>query len=455
MRTFCSKFFAIFLLLTILTGVVAFADTEVIFEEETIHLEEAMPQEHCGLLSSGVEVSLPENLAEPISAYDTEQNLRLDAENLPSLEETLEKGCLNRDEFIDIRQFGVKLNDLKDIFYCFSMKHPELMIATSYQYVRGQTLLTSDYAWFIGPYYLCSKEELAQKQQEMDAFVDSYVAEAEQYTDSLEQVLAVHDKLVLGCAYCTEAAEKSGNGTLTKEDYIYFHAYGLFDKGTVVCQGYAQAFYAIMKKLGFEVNYCFNSGHIWNYIKLNGKWYHLDATWDDPTPDRAGVVSHGYFLKSDGAMTSHAPAEWKTDLNALPECNSTKYERGYLFNFRNQIKISKKDGKYQFDVATGPNSTITFTSDKLWTGDILATEPADGKIKFMFMKKPEKPSIFYAAQKDKNGVLRGFGSITLEKQETNTIYSCPLPPASDKVKSTEIYFRDGETQKPTGPVIVY
>ncbi|WP_157685416.1 hypothetical protein [Paenibacillus donghaensis] len=26
-------------------------------------------------------------------------------------------------------------------------------------------------------------------------------------------------------------------------------------------------------------------GHAWNIIVLNGVYYHLDATWDDPAPD--------------------------------------------------------------------------------------------------------------------------------------------------------------------------
>ena len=41
--------------------------------------------------------------------------------------------------------------------------------------------------------------------------------------------------------------------------------------------------------------------HAWNYVKMdNGKWYAVDATWDDPIiigGSSAGVNRYQYFLK--------------------------------------------------------------------------------------------------------------------------------------------------------------
>ena len=36
--------------------------------------------------------------------------------------------------------------------------------------------------------------------------------------------------------------------------------------------------------------------------KLGGKWYHIDVTWDDPTPDQKGYIGYKYFLLSDQEM---------------------------------------------------------------------------------------------------------------------------------------------------------
>ena len=34
--------------------------------------------------------------------------------------------------------------------------------------------------------------------------------------------------------------------------------------------------------------------HAWNLVELDGKWYHLDATWDDPMPDQGEDALHQY-----------------------------------------------------------------------------------------------------------------------------------------------------------------
>ncbi|MEI0738920.1 hypothetical protein VQ056_23700 [Paenibacillus sp. JTLBN-2024] len=42
--------------------------------------------------------------------------------------------------------------------------------------------------------------------------------------------------------------------------------------------------------------------HAWNLVLLDGKWYHLDTTWDDPAPDRKGEIGFGYYLRTDAQM---------------------------------------------------------------------------------------------------------------------------------------------------------
>lgn len=72
----------------------------------------------------------------------------------------------------------------------------------------------------------------------------------------------------------------------------------LYDK-LGICQGYAETFDLFMKKIGINSQMVWGEAleekHVWNMVELDGQWYMVDVTWDDPVPDREGVVSHEYF----------------------------------------------------------------------------------------------------------------------------------------------------------------
>lgn len=70
-------------------------------------------------------------------------------------------------------------------------------------------------------------------------------------------------------------------------------------------------------------------------MNLDGKWYHMDTTWDDPTPDRKGKVSHSYYLLSDDEMARDhiwtgkskypaAPAPYREALLKLVKAGDSK-----------------------------------------------------------------------------------------------------------------------------------
>lgn len=42
--------------------------------------------------------------------------------------------------------------------------------------------------------------------------------------------------------------------------------------------------------------------HAWNLVLLNGAWYHLDTTWDDPDPSPEGGISTLYYMRTDAQM---------------------------------------------------------------------------------------------------------------------------------------------------------
>ena len=117
----------------------------------------------------------------------------------------------------------------------------------------------------------------------------------------LEKEKALHDYVVLNTKY---EYDNYLDGTISKESYT---AYGVLVKGKGVCQGYASAMVKLLNMVGIECRMIIGKGqtnrgtedHGWNLVKIDGKWYHLDVTWDDPVPDQTGAVRYTYFNLTD------------------------------------------------------------------------------------------------------------------------------------------------------------
>ena len=128
-----------------------------------------------------------------------------------------------------------------------------------------------------------------------------------------EKVREIHDYIVSKCNYSYgDKGEKwfykniknAASAKLGKYS-IYTSLAMVFENGGV-CAAYSNLFYDLAKKAGLEVKYIRGTitnsrRHAWNLVKVDGKWYHLDATWDD---NNGGVKDYNYnfYLKSDKYM---------------------------------------------------------------------------------------------------------------------------------------------------------
>lgn len=143
-----------------------------------------------------------------------------------------------------------------------------------------------------------------------------------------EKELAIHDYIVLNCEY--------GYTDYAKE--YAFRAYGVLIHGKGVCNGYAEAMSMLLSCAGVEnyimIGEAYSEGeydlHAWNAVLLDGKWYQVDATWDDPVPDQKGFAAHSYFNVSDDIMDdTHV---WDND--NYETCSSLDYN---YFEYNNLI----------------------------------------------------------------------------------------------------------------------
>lgn len=112
-------------------------------------------------------------------------------------------------------------------------------------------------------------------------------SEAGQGTDE-SKIRAVHDYLIKKLEYDSSVSH----------DNIY-NIYGALINELTVCEGYARTFKYIMDDMRIEciiacgtaINSAGNmENHAWNYVKLDGRWYAIDVTWDDPV-----IIGNGYI----------------------------------------------------------------------------------------------------------------------------------------------------------------
>ena len=69
--------------------------------------------------------------------------------------------------------------------------------------------------------------------------------------------------------------------------------------GYGLCGAYADAMAIFLEKLGIDNYKVASDSHIWNLVKLNNKWLHLDLTWDDPIMSDGSNKLEKLFLLID------------------------------------------------------------------------------------------------------------------------------------------------------------
>ena len=132
-----------------------------------------------------------------------------------------------------------------------------------------------------------------------------------------ETVLYIHDLLADRYAYDTRASRANAD------------AYTIFRDGVGICQAYALAFLALARGAGLEADFVSSDAmdHAWNHVRVDGVWYHVDVTRDDPIPAAEGSeeVNHLRIFRSDAGMETLG--YYGYTCSAGHSCSDTRYER--------------------------------------------------------------------------------------------------------------------------------
>ncbi len=111
------------------------------------------------------------------------------------------------------------------------------------------------------------------------------------------KIKTIHDYIINHTSYDEEHAHIIETHSNKQPTYLSNTAYGTLIDGKAICGGYSDAMAVFLNRLGIDNYKISSSNHVWNYVKLDGKWYHLDLTWDDPVvPSGRNVLLHNFFL---------------------------------------------------------------------------------------------------------------------------------------------------------------
>lgn len=261
---------------------------------------------------------------------------------------------------IDISSYKIPVSEQQTLFnqlqYSVMHKHPEIFFLLNEQGLFNLSIdfndgvigtLFMEYVDDDGNtirYYTRSNEEIQTGRESIRKEKEHILSYIDDDMTSLEKALTVHDYIV--------------------ENYKYDYSYEsrtldtMVMQKTGVCQGYTYLFGYMMDTLGIPWTTVPSQlhNHIWNKIQLNGKWYHVDVTFDDPSRNIDSYISpssqvyHNYFLLSDSAIKNIDRDHTIWNDETIYTADDKTYDNYFLHGNPRQLVYNNRNW-YYFDVS--------------------------------------------------------------------------------------------------------
>lgn len=231
---------------------------------------------------------------------------------------------------IDISDYNIKYTPISKFSSTLTKlllkTHPDLFFVSRLSMSRTSTDGTTWYYSSITPYYTMDKTEADTKLSEFYDKAEWYLSKLNGNMDDFTKALVLHDLLVLNNYY----------------DSNYKSNYTFMVNGYGVCQNYTEVYAYLLAQEGIksEIVISDSMNHEWLMVCLDGKYYHVDVTWDDPlvrNVDRPNKVKHSYFLPSDAQFRNEAYADVHSGYSVYYDPDDKYEEYNNLHNNSNPI----------------------------------------------------------------------------------------------------------------------
>lgn len=246
---------------------------------------------------------------------------------------------------IDVKKFNIPSSESSAVYKAVVNEYTELV------HVNPTKISWSSSSGIVSSYrptFLFSTASEAKAAIEaVDEKVEEYTAAVKDNWDDLHKARYLHDMLATQIVY-----------TNTNND-IEHAAYGALVNSKAVCQGYSHAYGLLLKRCGVDSTIVISSqmNHEWNMVKIDGKFYQVDVTWDDPTEDTLGYVEHTYFLLSDSAFSSDGNHYGWSGEDAV----DTTYDNAWWQDIDTAIYYDSDNAK-EYYIKKGDNNKGYFTA---------------------------------------------------------------------------------------------
>ena len=139
-------------------------------------------------------------------------------------------------------------------------------------YKEYSTLITGEDEVSITIQKLYSQEEIDL----LNKIIEDVLVELKINTEtpSVEDIKKIHDYIATITTY-DDNYNKNDTTTISNK------ANGALVNKIALCSGYTDAFALFMDRLGIKNFKVSTDTHVWNAIYFDGKWVHIDITWDD------------------------------------------------------------------------------------------------------------------------------------------------------------------------------
>lgn len=291
--------------------------------------------------------------ASAIEQYKLKENAQISTQNYTSdieiyaeIERRVKNAILNGENRVDL--YDMNVSDTKyRVCSIFKYYSPYFFQGLDVNvYVRPDEDKRLAYVSIRNTWTMERTKQYFFKVDEKLAFYKSLVNDS---MSQAQKALVIHDYIVSHSEY-----------DLT---YSRYSCSDIFMNGTGVCNSYSMAYMYILNSLGIECHYTSSSSmnHAWNIVKIDGKNYHVDCTWDDPINDRFGLARHKYFLLSDSAISNRNHYGWDADGRT---CTSDIYDDAFwkevdspIVFLNNNYYYVKRDALYDEFLIKRDNST--------------------------------------------------------------------------------------------------